>query len=156
MMAGYLTRPPGQVIRLPKRTKTVTTTGAMRLIMALADDANPFVEQAEPWNLKKDPAKADQLQDVCTVAINLFRQLVIYLTPVLPELTDKTAVLLGHPITHWDQSQTPLLGTKVAKFKHMMQRVDQKDIDKMVDDTREEQARELADGVPSECTKPVP
>jgi methionyl-tRNA synthetase len=120
---------------------------AMRLIMALADDANPFVEQAEPWNLKKDPAKADQLQDVCTVAINLFRQLVIYLTPVLPELTDKTAVLLGHPITHWDQSQTPLLGTKVAKFKHMMQRVDQKDIDKMVDDTREEQAQELADGV---------
>ena len=51
----------------------------MRLIMELADKANPFVENAEPWNLKKDPEKTQELQDVCTVALNLFRQLIIYL-----------------------------------------------------------------------------
>ncbi|MCH2177199.1 MAG: methionine--tRNA ligase [Mariniblastus sp.] len=117
---------------------------AMRLIMALADEANPYVEQAEPWNLKKDPARAGQLQDVCTVAINLFRQLVIYLSPVLPDLAKKTETLLGEPITDWEQSKTPQLGTPVAKFKHMMKRIDQKDIDKMVDDTQKEQAEELA------------
>ena len=117
---------------------------AMRLIMALADEANPFVEQAEPWNLRKDPDQADRLQDVCTIAINLFRQLVIYLTPVLPDLAEKTAVLVGDPITDWKQSKTPLVGTDVAKFKHMMKRIDQKDIDKMVEETREEQAEELS------------
>ena len=124
---------------------------AMRLIMALADEANPYVEQAEPWNLKKDPARAGQLQDVCTVAINLFRQLVIYLSPVLPDLAKKTETLLGEPITDWEQSKTPQLGTPVAKFKHMMKRIDQKDIDKMVDDTQKEQAEELA-ATPSEST----
>ena len=124
---------------------------AMRLIMALADEANPYVEQAEPWNLKKDPARAGQLQDVCTVAINLFRQLVIYLSPVLPDLAKKTETLLGEPITDWEQSKTPQLGTRVAKFKHMMKRIDQKDIDKMVDDTQKEQAEELA-ATPSEST----
>jgi len=81
---------------------------AMRLVMELADRANPFVENAEPWVLKKDADKAQELQDVCTVALNLFRQLVIYLSPVLPELAEKTATLFGDPITSWDQTQTPL------------------------------------------------
>ena len=56
---------------------------AMRLILELADRANPFVEQAEPWNLKKDPDKQQELQDVCSIAINLFRQLIIYLLSLI-------------------------------------------------------------------------
>ena len=48
----------------------------MRLIMALADRANPYVEERKPWELRKDPARAGELQDVCTVALNLFRQIV--------------------------------------------------------------------------------
>ena len=63
---------------------------AMRLILELADKANPFVEAAEPWNLKKDPEKQDELQDVCTVALNLFRQLIVYLAPVLPDIARRT------------------------------------------------------------------
>ena len=62
---------------------------AMRKILELADKANPFVEQSAPWELRKDPEKQQELQDVCTIALNLFRQLVIYLTPVLPSLTKK-------------------------------------------------------------------
>ena len=77
---------------------------AMRLIMDLADRANPYVENQQPWNLRKDPAATQQLQDVCTVALNLFRQIVIYLTPVLPKLATQTAELLSAPIDHWDQS----------------------------------------------------
>ena len=106
--------------------------------MELADRANPFVENAAPWTLKKDPEKAQQLQDICSIAINLFRQIVVYLAPVLPELAEKTGKLLGEPITDWDQSQTPLTGTPVAKFKHMMKRVEEKDIQKMVDETKAE------------------
>ena len=113
---------------------------AMRLVMELADRANPFVENAEPWVLKKDPDKAQELQDVCTIALNLFRQLVIYLSPVLPELADKTATLFGDPITSWDQTQTPLVGTPVAKFKHMMKRIEEKDITAMEDESQQEAA----------------
>ena len=59
---------------------------AVRLIMGLADRANPYVEDRKPWELRKDPAQRRELQDVCTVALNLFRQIVIYLSPVLPRL----------------------------------------------------------------------
>ena len=76
---------------------------AMRLIMELADFANPFVEHAKPWEMKKDPERQDELRDVCTVALNLFRQLVIYLSPVLPKLAEDCGNLLGEPITSWDQ-----------------------------------------------------
>src|SRR5690606_21974683 len=102
---------------------------AMRLIIGLADQANPFVETAQPWNLRKDPAKAQQLQDVCTIALNLFRQLVVYLSPVLPELATKTARLLGQPIERWSDAETPLVGTPVAPFEHLMTRVERKDVD---------------------------
>ena len=117
---------------------------AMRLILELADRANPFVEQAEPWNLKKDPDKQQELQDVCTIALNLFRQLVIYLTPVLPDIAERTGKLLNDPITSWEQAKTPLTGTSVSKFKHMMKRIEQKDIDAMTEETKAEQATELA------------
>ena len=111
---------------------------AMRLIMELADQANTYVEQAAPWNLRKDENRAEELQQACTVALNLFRQLVIYLQPVLPRLGKQTEELLGQSLDHWDLAQTPLTGTPVAQFKHMLQRVDRKDVDAMIDETREQ------------------
>ena len=120
---------------------------AMRLILELADRANPFVEQAEPWNLKKDPEKQQELQDVCTIALNLFRQLVIYLAPVLPDIARKTGELLNSPIESWDQASKPLTGTSVSKFKHMMKRIEEKDINSMIEETKEEQAQEAAESV---------
>ncbi len=113
---------------------------AMRLVMELADHANPYVESAEPWKLAKDSAKAQQLQDVCTVALNLFRQLAVYLAPVLPRLARQTAELLGKPIERWDESRVPLTGTPVAPFKHMLQRVDKKDVQKMIDESQDQGA----------------
>jgi methionyl-tRNA synthetase len=109
---------------------------AMRLIMGLADRANPFVEENKPWDLRKDPAKARELQDVCTVALNLFRQIVVYLTPVLPRLAKQTGELLNDPITSWSQSQTPLVGTPVAKFSHLLRRVEEKDVIAMIDPSK--------------------
>jgi methionyl-tRNA synthetase len=97
---------------------------AMRLVMALADKANAYVEQAEPWKLKKQPGREQDVQDVCTVALNLFRQIAIYLAPVLPRLQAQTAELLGRPIASWQESKTPLTGTPVAKFTPMLQRLD--------------------------------
>jgi methionyl-tRNA synthetase len=113
---------------------------AMRFVMELADQANPYVESREPWKLNKDPSRRDELRDVCTVALNLFRQLAVYLAPVLPRLADQTGALLGDPIRSWDQSQTPLLGTPVAKFKHMIKRVEPKDIHAMIEESKEPEA----------------
>jgi len=110
---------------------------AMRLIMELADRANAYVESAAPWKLRKDPTAATQLQNVCTIALNLFRQLVVYLAPVLPRLAEQTGELLNTPIRHWDESQSPLLGVRVTKFRHMMQRIEKKDVDAMVEESRE-------------------
>ena len=113
---------------------------AMREIMALADRANKFVEEKQPWTLRKDESKQDELQDICSVALNLFRQIAIYLSPVLPSLATKTGQLLNDPITDWYQSQTPLAGTAVNKFKHMIQRVEESQVQKMIEESKEENA----------------
>ncbi len=110
---------------------------AMRSIMALADRANPYVEANAPWNLKKDPTQAQRLQDVCTVALNLFRQLAVYLAPVLPRLAEQTGELLGRPIERWSEAEQPLVGTPVAEFKHLLARVEMKQVQAMIESSRE-------------------
>ena len=128
---------------------------AMRLIMELADQANPYVETHEPWKLRKDPARQDELQNICTVAINLFRQIIIYLSPVLPELVEKTESLLGEQLNSWEQAKTPLTGSPVAKFKHMLKRLEEKDLQTMIDETREENDAQAADTAESPANLPV-
>jgi len=110
---------------------------AMRQIMALADRANKYVETGEPWNLRKQPGKEAELQAVCTVALNLFRQLAVYLAPVLPQLAKQAGELLGKPIERWDEAQTPLVGTRVGKFAHMLQRVEKGQVEAMIEASRE-------------------
>jgi len=117
---------------------------AMRRIMELADAANPFVEHAKPWEMKKDDSRQDELRDVCTVALNLFRQLAIYLSPVLPKLAEQCGELLGEPITSWEQSRQPLVGTPVAKFQRMMDRVQTEDLNKMMEESKDLAAAEAA------------
>src|SRR4029453_16298076 len=97
---------------------------AMRVIMEFADRANPYIDAKKPWVLAKQPGSAAELQDVCTVGLNLFRQIVICLAPVLPRLAEQAGTLLNDPIISWQQSQQPLVGTSVAAFSHMMKRVE--------------------------------
>jgi methionyl-tRNA synthetase len=110
---------------------------AMKSIMGLADRANPYVEERKPWELAKDPARARELQDVCTVALNLFRQIVVYLSPVLPRLAQQAGELLNDPIRRWDQSQSPLVGARVNKFTHMLRRAEEKDVQAMIDESKQ-------------------
>ena len=103
----------------------------MRLVLAAGDRANKFIEQNAPWNLR-GPDQAQRLRDVCTIGLNLFRQLAVYLAPVLPKMAEQIGELLGDPITCWEQAQQPLLGTPVGRFQHLMQRVDRKQVDAML------------------------
>jgi methionyl-tRNA synthetase len=116
----------------------------MRLVMALADRANPYVETNKPWELRKDAARHRELQDVCTVALNLFYQLAVYLAPVLPRLARQAGELLNAPITTWDQSRRPLVGTPVAPFQHMLQRIEEKDVNAMIEESKETSGARVA------------
>lgn len=112
--------------------------GAMREILALADRANKFVEDQKPWELRKDESRQQELQEICTIALNLFRQIIVYLTPVLPRLSAQTGELLNDPITNWGQAQTPLTGTPVNKFQHLFKRIEEKQVQAMTDEVKAE------------------
>jgi methionyl-tRNA synthetase len=122
---------------------------AMRMIMELADRANPYIDAKKPWVLAKQPGSAAELQDVCTVGLNLFRQIVIYLSPVLPKLAEQAGALLNDPIQVWSQSQRPLIGTPVAAFSHMMKRVERKDLDNMIEESKPSQENATASVPPN-------
>ena len=110
---------------------------AMREIMALADKANQYIDEHKPWILAKQPDQNDQIQAVCSVGLNLFRLLMIYLKPVLPKVAqDAEAFLQVQPLT-WGDIHHPLLGHSIGRFKPLMQRVDSKQIEAMVEASRE-------------------
>ncbi len=110
---------------------------AMRKVLEAGDRANRFVEKAAPWKLAKQPHQRDVLRDVATIGVNLFRQLAVYLAPVLPRLARQTGELLDDPIQSWEQSKTPLLGRGVHRFHHMMTRVQPRQVQAMVDESRQ-------------------
>ena len=105
---------------------------ALREVMALADHANQFVDQQKPWELSKDPAHDQRLQHVCSVAINLFRLLTIYLKPVLPALTAQAEAFLRIAPLTWADSETLLeSGHTIQPYKHLMTRVEEGQLDKL-------------------------
>ena len=114
------------------------TNRAMRGIMALADRANEFVESHAPWKLKKDPEKDAELLEVCAIALNLFRQITIYLAPILPRFAEESARLLSvEGKASWEDAATPVVGTRVVKFEHLMERVDPEKVKAMTEASRE-------------------
>lgn len=115
---------------------------AMREIMALADAANKYVEDRKPWELRKDPERAEELREICTVALNLFRQIVIYLSPVLPRLAAQTAELLNADLGRWDHTQTPLVGTPVNRFVHLMKRIETEQVNQMIEESKSDEQPE--------------
>jgi methionyl-tRNA synthetase len=110
---------------------------AMRTIMQAADRANAYVDAEQPWKLAKaGPESAARLQDVASVALNLFRQIAVYLAPVLPELAVQAGALVGGPIRSWEESQRPLAGRPVGTFRPLMRRVEPAQIEALLADSR--------------------
>ena len=104
---------------------------AIREIMTLADVANRYVDEKAPWVLAKQEGAQAQVQAVCSVGINLFRILMGYLKPVMPELAARAEGFLNETLT-WNGIQTPLTGHQITTFKALFQRVDPKNVDAMV------------------------
>ncbi|MFB2539329.1 MULTISPECIES: methionine--tRNA ligase [unclassified Acinetobacter] len=110
---------------------------AIREIMALADKANQYIDEKKPWSLAKDPANADEVQAICSVGLNLFRQLVIYLAPVLPKLANEVQEFFKLESFDFASRTQILLDHEIATFQPLMQRVDKKAVDAMVDASKE-------------------
>jgi methionyl-tRNA synthetase len=122
--------------RIAELYETCDTNAALREIMLLADKANQYIDAKQPWVLKKDPARLPEVREICTVGLNLFRQLAIYLAPVLPRIAQATGELLGTPITHWNDVNTPVLGQTVRPYSHLMKRVDTKKVNAMIEESK--------------------
>ncbi|WP_419469435.1 methionine--tRNA ligase [Chromobacterium vaccinii] len=106
---------------------------ALRDVMALADIVNGYVDANKPWELAKQEGQDARLQDVCTVLVNAFRLLAIYLKPVLPKLAEGVEAFLDVAPLSWSDAETLLLGKKINAYQHLMQRIDPALIDKLIE-----------------------
>jgi methionyl-tRNA synthetase len=108
---------------------------AVREIMRLADLANRYVDQNKPWELAKDFAQGDHLREVCSVSINTFRLLSIYLKPILPELAKQIESFLGlnREFAWSDIDELLPAGTIIGPYEHLLSRVEEKQLDALFD-----------------------
>ncbi len=108
---------------------------AMREIMLLAEHANTYINDQEPWVKIKDEAQQDEVQLICTVGLNYFRVIVTYLSPVLPELAAKTERFLNTALTLPSLEQ-PLTDHAINRYKPMMTRIETSQIEKILEETK--------------------
>ncbi len=102
---------------------------ALREVMLLADRVNEYVDQHKPWELAKQPGMDAALHDVCSVCIEAFRLLTIYLAPVLPALAAQVEAFLKIAPLQWADSARALGAHTIGEYKHLMQRVDPKSLE---------------------------
>jgi methionyl-tRNA synthetase len=112
---------------------------AIREIMALADLANQYINNVKPWVIAKDEGRTDELQAVCTQGLNLFRMLVTWLAPVVPQLADRSAEFLRHPIatgSALNELTKPLIDHQIGPFTRLLDRIAVADADAMMENTQ--------------------
>jgi methionyl-tRNA synthetase len=112
---------------------------AMREIMTLADLANQFIDEQEPWVRIKDENQQQNVQDTCSIGINCFRQLIIMLKPVLPNLAKQAEAFLNVDDLQWSDLGNNLTGHSINKFKPLMTRIEKDKIDAIIEASKEEQ-----------------
>ena len=104
---------------------------AMREVMLLADRVNEYVDRNKPWELAKVAGREADLHASCTVCIEAFRLLTIYLKPVLPSLSEQVEQYLRVPAFSWESASALLGAHTIGEYKHLLQRVEVKQLDKL-------------------------
>jgi methionyl-tRNA synthetase len=108
----------------------------MREIMSLADRANQYINDCQPWVIARESGQDDQLQGICTQGLNLFRILMIWLAPVVPGLARRTQEFLCCNIAdagNLNDLAEPLTGHKIGPFHHLLNRIEMKDAQQMME-----------------------
>ena len=106
---------------------------ALRDIMALADAVNEYVDANKPWELAKQEGQDERLHEVCSELINAFTMLTAYLAPVLPKVTENAAKFLNLEAITWANTRETLGEHAINKYEHLMQRVEQKQVDDLIE-----------------------
>ena len=104
--------------------------------MGLADRANQYVDTHKPWALAKDPAKAAEVLAVCTQGINLFRVLMSYLAPVMPQMAEKAGKFLRISFADWNSVDTPLFDHPIEAYEPLATRLDPKVVAELIEPAR--------------------
>jgi len=115
---------------------------AMRRVMELADEANTYIADAEPWVLAKQAGREQEVLDICSVGLNLFRQLMVYLAPVVPAMAESARQFMKLDSLDWHSRHEVLLNHEIAKFKPLMTRVEPEKIDAMMTASKEDLVEE--------------
>ncbi|NNF40620.1 MAG: methionine--tRNA ligase [Woeseiaceae bacterium] len=110
---------------------------AMRSIMAFADKANRYIDEHKPWVMIKDEQKTDEVQLVCTQGLNMFRSLMIFLSPVIPAVARDARQFFNEDSWQWQDAASPLLGASLRKFKPLLTRVEADQVERMVEQSKE-------------------
>jgi methionyl-tRNA synthetase len=116
------------------------TNRAVRRIMALADQANRYIDERKPWQLAKEGGREQELLAILTTGLNLFRVLAVYLKPILPETIARAEEFLRIAPLRWEDAATPLLDHEVAPYQPLLTRLDRAAVDAMIEASRQEQA----------------
>ncbi|HDR1068926.1 TPA: methionine--tRNA ligase [Pasteurella multocida] len=109
----------------------------VREVMQLADKANKYIDDKAPWVMAKEEDREAELQAVCSMALQLFRVLAIYLKPVIPQIIERAEAFLQDELT-WESLNRPLLNHAILPFKALAQRLDPKQIEAIVNETKEQ------------------
>ena len=109
---------------------------AMRSIMKLADKANQYIDEKKPWQLAKEEGKAQEVHEVTSLAINLFRVLMTYLKPVLPEMARSSEEFLNIDSLNWEDIKSPLTSHHINKFKPLMTRIEDEQLEAMIESSK--------------------
>jgi methionyl-tRNA synthetase len=110
---------------------------AVREIMALADEANRYIDDKKPWAVAKQKGREAEVQAVCTTGLNLFRTLVTYLKPVIPGIAARAETFLAAGPLRWEDAGEPLLGHAVEPYEPLLLRIERKAVDAIVEASKE-------------------
>ena len=110
----------------------------LRQVMALADEANRYIDERKPWVIAKQDGADAELQAVCTQGLNLFRVLAGALRPVLPAMAAEVEAFLASPMARWEDLEAPLVGHRIAAYQPLFTRIDPKNVTAMIEASRED------------------
>ena len=108
----------------------------IRETMKLSDMTNEYIDKNKPWVIIKEKDQGTKAQEICTQGLNLFRIIMIYLTPVLPELSKKSQILFKEQLWTWNSLENPLLSCNISNYKPLLLRIEKSEVNKIIEKSK--------------------
>ena len=108
----------------------------IRETMKLSDMTNEYIDKNKPWVIIKEKDQDTKAQEICTQGLNLFRIIMIYLTPVLPELSKKSQILFKEQLWTWSSLENPLLSCNISNYKPLLLRIEKSEVNKIIEKSK--------------------